>query len=567
MRAFPRIRLPKLAERAPAPAPRGSSHTRLGRAVEAAARSHEGESGIVTLAESREAFAARALLADAAESTLDLRYYIWRGDTSGMLLYAALLRAAERGVRVRLLLDDNNTVGLDPLLAALDAHPNIEVRLFNPFVNRRWRALGYLVDFDRLNRRMHNKSFTADNQATIVGGRNIGDEYFGASDETAFVDLDVLAVGPVVQEVAEDFERYWACESARAAADVLKRPEASARSLVEQRVAAAQQGDQARAYTEALHDLPLVRDLLDSRLDFEWSPVRMVSDDPAKGLGRACDSTMLPARFIEVLGKPAHELLLVSAYFVPMEAGVRALAAMAGRGVRVSVLTNALEATDVAPVHAGYSKHRRALLEAGIALYELKREASADDGNGGSGPLALTAWKSGWKDGWRQAMKAPWRAGSTGGGTVGATRGQRRRLRAAERRQARRERLRRWTGHGGDRGLTGSSASSLHAKTFAVDGRRAYVGSFNLDPRSAELNTEMGFVIDSPKLASRIGAFFGQRLPQVAYQLELDAASGRLAWREQRGGATLRHEVEPGTGPLLRLAVRLMSWLPIDHLL
>ena len=172
--------------------------TRLGRSVGPRARLHPGQSGIVELRDGRDAFAARVLLADIAERTLDLQYYIWRNDMSGALLFEALCRAADRGVRVRLLLDDNNTSGLDAFLGALSSHPNIQVRLFNAFRLRRWRALEYLTDFARLNRRMHNKSFTVDGQVAIVGGRNIGDEYFGADQALSFVDLDVMAVGPVV---------------------------------------------------------------------------------------------------------------------------------------------------------------------------------------------------------------------------------------------------------------------------------------------------------------------------------------------------------------------------------
>src|SRR5205814_1368293 len=195
--------------------------TRLGRACASLVEAHPGRSGIVALPDGRDAFAARALLADAAERTLDARYYMWHNAMSGSILCSALRRAADRGVQVRLLLDDNNTAGLDPVLAALDAHPNIAVRLFNPFRVRRWRLLGYLTDFRRLNRRMHNKSFTADNQATIIGGRNVGDEYFDAGQSVSFADLDVLAVGPVVGEVAGDFDRYWASRSACAADRVL----------------------------------------------------------------------------------------------------------------------------------------------------------------------------------------------------------------------------------------------------------------------------------------------------------------------------------------------------------
>ncbi|HWL28523.1 MAG TPA: phospholipase D-like domain-containing protein, partial [Burkholderiaceae bacterium] len=187
--------------------------TALGRAIAPAVLAHPGRSGIHSLSDPHEAFAVRARLARAAEKTLDVQYYIWHDDTTGRLMLEELRMAADRGVRVRLLLDDNGITGLDARLAALDTHPNIEIRLFNPFVVRSPKFIGYLTDFDRANRRMHNKSFTADNQATIIGGRNIGDEYFGATDGVLFADLDVLAVGAVVDDVSADFDRYWASES------------------------------------------------------------------------------------------------------------------------------------------------------------------------------------------------------------------------------------------------------------------------------------------------------------------------------------------------------------------
>ena len=180
-------------------------------------------SHIYLLNDAHEAFVARAALIESADHTLDLQYYIWHNDISGKLLFNLIHRAAERGVRVRLLLDDNNTNGMDDLLLALDNHPNIEVRLFNPFIFRKWRALGYVADFPRLNRRMHNKSFTADNRATILGGRNIGDEYFKVNDDTIFADLDILATGRVVTEVSQDFDRYWASHSAYNATSIIKR--------------------------------------------------------------------------------------------------------------------------------------------------------------------------------------------------------------------------------------------------------------------------------------------------------------------------------------------------------
>ncbi len=205
--------LPAIERRTSSTAMTDTGSTRLGKAAAPLLGAHPGLSGIHILRDARNAFAARSLLASAAERTLDVQYYIWRNDQSGTLLMKALVDAADRGVRVRLLLDDNNTSGLDALLAATDAHPRIEVRLFNPFAVRRPRAIGYLTEFPRLNRRMHNKSFTADNQVTIIGGRNVGDEYFGATDGVLFADLDAIAIGPVVGEVSNDFDRYWARDS------------------------------------------------------------------------------------------------------------------------------------------------------------------------------------------------------------------------------------------------------------------------------------------------------------------------------------------------------------------
>jgi cardiolipin synthase C len=466
---------------------------------------HAGLSGIVALPDGHDAFAARALLADAAEHTLDARYYIWHNDMSGSMLFSALRRAADRGVQVRLLLDDNNTAGLDPVLAALDAHPNIEVRLFNPFRVRRWRLLGYLTDFRRLNRRMHNKSFTADGQATIIGGRNVGDEYFDAGQGGApwFVDLDVLAIGPVVSAVSRDFDRYWTSASATPVARVLPGTTPVSLAAVAADAGRVERDPAAAAYVAALARSPFVGDLLAHRLKFEWSPTQMVSDDPAKGLGRAPEESLLWHRLKTSIGRPMRELRLVSPYFVPGSAGVDALAAIARQGVKVEVLTNALEATDVAVVHSGYAKRRKSLLRAGVSLLELKR------GSPGSAAKHL-----------------------------------------------------KWTGRSG----SGSSASSLHAKTFCVDRSRVFVGSFNFDPRSARLNTEMGFVIDSPGLGDAITKWFAEEVPTRAYRVSL-GDTGRLRWIDRHDGVEVVQEEEPGTGVWRRFTVTVLSMLPIEWLL
>jgi len=494
--------LPSLDERTPSTVLRDTAGTRLGRAVAELTQAHPGRSGVFALPSGRDAFAARVLLAGAAERAIDVQYYIWHADMSGTLLLDALRRAAERGVRVRVLLDDNNTGGRDAAIAAVAALPNVEVRLFNPFAVRGLRAFDLLGDFARLNRRMHNKSFTVDNQATIVGGRNVGDEYFDAGGDFGFVDLDVLAIGPAVSDVSEDFDRYWASASSYPALALLPAPALPASLALERRLQAIEHEPVAQAYRQTIAASSFVEDMRARRLPLEWTDVHLVSDDPSKGLGQAADDDLMWARLKRIVARPRSELVLSSPYFVPGEAGVADFGAMAAGGVRVTVLTNSLEATDVPAVHAGYAKRRVALLRAGIALFEVKR-ASSRRHEAGSGHLL---------------------AGS------------------------------------------GSSASSLHAKTFEVDGRHVFIGSFNFDPRSARLNTEMGFVIDSPTLAQGMADSVAREAAEGAYRVRLDPA-GNLQWVEIVDDREIVHDEEPGTTFWQRLGVSVLSWLPIEWLL
>ncbi len=493
-------RLPSLEGRSQSARLADSADTLLGKGIQPFARANPGLSGVLPLSRGDDAFAARVALAEGAERTLDVQYYIWRNDMSGTLLLEALHRAADRGVRVRLLLDDNNTPGLDPLLATLDTHPLIEVRLFNPFPHRNWRWLDYLTDFARLNRRMHNKSFTADNQATIMGGRNVGDEYFDAGDGVLFVDLDVLAVGPVVDEVSRDFDLYWASESSYPLRGLVPAAPPGALDALAAAASVVERDPAARAYLRALDDSPYLQALASGDLGLEWVPVQLLSDDPAKGLGRAPRESLLSERLQQVLGTPDAELQIISAYFVPTAFGVDYLAGLAGEGVKVTVLTNSLAATDVTAVHAGYAKRRKPLLDAGITLYEMKPE-TADV------PIVR-------------------------------------------------------------RKLTGSSASSLHAKVFAADRRRAFIGSFNFDPRSANLNTEMGLVVESTAIASGVADRFKQLVPASAW-LVRRGTHGKLVWVEQGDNKDDDRVLteEPGNGFWLNAAVRGMEALPIEWLL
>lgn len=484
--------------------------TSMGQALSPMVQAHPDKSGIYALANPHEAFAARALLTNAAERTLDVQHYIWRNDLTGTLLLDSLRKAADRGVRVRFLLDDSANRGIDPLLAAFNSHPNIEVRLFNPLAIRSPRWINYIVDFPRLNRRMHNKSFTADNQATIVGGRNIGDEYFGATDDVLFSDLDVMAVGSVVQDVSDDFDKFWNSESAYPAQTLLSEPDADELDRFTRKAAATEKDPSAEVFITALQDSSLVNDLFRNNIELEWAPTLMLSDDPRKILGTLPSTETVAYDLKRYFGEPTSHMDLVSSYFVPTEVGVNHLVNLSEDGISVRVLTNSLAATDVAAVHAGYAKWRKPLLKAGIKLYETR-----PDDNGTEG-----------------------RRSRSGSGS----------------------------GSGSGPGPFGSSGSSLHAKTLTIDDKRVFVGSFNFDPRSAELNTELGFVIDSPAMAHEIHEAFMGQVPNTTYEVHL-SEDGEVYWTEYSDGSLIRYDSEPKSGFWRRAWVNLLSLLPIDWML
>ncbi|MGP6486292.1 phospholipase D family protein [Duffyella gerundensis] len=479
--------------------PEYAAANRLARAIAPRLARHPGKCGIHPLSDGLDAFAARYLLMEMAEQTLDVQYYIWQNDMSGRLLFSALLDAADRGVQVRLLLDDNNTMGLDDILSELNRHPNIAIRLFNPFSFRTLRALGYLTDFARLNRRMHNKSFTIDGMATIVGGRNVGDEYFAAGEQPLFSDLDVLAIGPVVNDVAQDFERYWQSKAVSPLNEVVERGEQDPHQTV-RLPTEWQENDQVKKYLNRLRASAFVSQFDSGSLTMTWAKTRLLSDDPRKGLGKATRGSLLPVRMLEVIGKPEKQFDIISAYFVPTRAGVAQLLSLVRKGVKISILTNSLAANDVSIVHAGYAKWRKKLLRYGVELYELKPHSDGRD--------------------------AP---------------------------------------H--DRGLTGNSGSSLHAKTFSVDNEKLFIGSFNFDPRSAVLNTEMGLVIEHPMLATEVHERFIDSIRDRAWKLRLDKW-GRVNWIEHAGEPDeMVHKHEPRTKFIQRLLVRLVWRLPVEWLL
>jgi putative cardiolipin synthase len=450
------------------------------------------------------AFAYRAVSAEAAQRTLDLQYYIWRDDTTGRLLTAEMIRAAERGVRVRLLVDDMDARVKHDTFVVLDQHPSIEVRIFNPFFSRHGRlatAVEYLTRGHRLNYRMHNKAWIADNRLAIVGGRNVGDEYFGASRESNFSDLDVVLTGPIVADVSRQFDDYW---NSRYSVPIERfRTRRGFPVTLEQMI------DDANSRRERIDGSKYIAALSDPQRRAELiahappplkiDEVQLLVDDPLKPSGKLADeqASHVLAGIGSRLAGAQREVRIISPYFVPGKGGAQALARDAERGVDVRVLTNSLAATDVAAVHSGYARYRRGLLRSGVKLFELKR-----------------------------------------------TRGS----------------------PGGDRDLSilGSAGASLHTKALVVDRRWSFVGSMNLDPRSTYINTEMGVMIDSEELAEQLHRQFEvNTAPERSYRVLLEEG-GRLVWYDRSGGIERRHTHEPDCSVLRRLGVTLIGIFPLE---
>ena len=492
--------LPSLDGRGESHAIVGSRDTALGAAILPQAEAHPGTSGVFPLENGVDAFAARMALAHVAQASIDAQYYIWQDDLTGLRILSELTAAAKRGVRVRLLVDDNGTPALDQELLALSSLPGAEVRIFNPFVLRSPRALNYLFDFPRLNRRMHNKSFTVDGVATIVGGRNIGNIYFETGSGHIYSDLDVLAFGPAAAAVGSDFDRYWNSRSAYPV-ELLVKAEPDGAARLEIRDAANRETAQAAAYSQAVQSSRLYAQIQDRSLPTEWVTVQLFSDDPGKGLGTVDRDGLMFRALLSEIGHPTKSYDVISAYFVPGVQMTASMETMAQNGVRVRTLTNALEATDVTPVHSGYAGYRGDLVDAGVEVWELKSEG-----------------------GERKSVD--------------------------------------------DFGIVGISRTALHAKTFQIDDHRAFVGSFNFDPRSKRLNCEMGLLIDSPKLAGLIAGWLDRELPKLAYRVKRDAASGGLVWIDHPGQPEETiWTTEPNTTWPLRAAVWVIGLLPVEWLL
>lgn len=487
--------LPQNVEREPSHALADPTETSLGKQVAAEAGQHPGQSGFALVPSGRVAFTLRVGMADAAEKTLDLQYYIWEPDATGLMLAQRLLEAADRGVRVRLLLDDINLKD-DASLAALDAHPNLEIRIFNPFAHRGMKSLDFVTDLGRVNHRMHNKVMIADNATAIAGGRNIGNHYFGVDTHANFRDLDIAAIGPIVPEISKSFDYFWNGRwsyPVAALAGTPATPEdlAGLRRRIEEFLASA-------AYPYPLdEDLDELAAAISSDT-FTWAPGVAVYDDP-ETLAQINDGAVgeIAAALTSKVATIRRELLIESAYFVMPRGSIEGMRQLVDRGVAVRVLTNSLVSNDVLAAHAGYEKRRKELLEAGVELYELRPDSSRD-------ALDQSA-------------------------------------------------------------LAGTSKAALHTKAFVFDRESLFIGSFNLDPRSANLNTEFGIYVESPELARQLGTFMDTGVaPDRAYHVVLDD-HGRVRWiQTEPDGTIVRYDTEPHASLWQRFVANFLKLLPIE---
>jgi putative cardiolipin synthase len=473
---------------------RESGASALGRAARAWLASKGNLCGVYWLRFGLDALCVRIGLIDQAEYSIDIQSYLVKDDISGNLIAMKLVEAANRGVRVRLLMDDALTEPVDSGLLSLNEHVNIEVRVFNPFPRRRSRLISFIANFNILNRRMHNKSFTIDNAVTIVGGRNLADEYYQTSGSSQFLDEDLLAIGPVVQDVSDGFDQYW------------NTPEAIPISVFDKYIEHPTVNEiigEGRRYLEERADAPLltglnnksVSDLLAGTLPLLAAPAQLVMDVPEKVRWLVHRRVGEVTEFlVKMVSTATRELIIVSPYFVPQRQGVDFFSAMVKKGVRVIIITNSLASTNHASVHAAYARYRKPLLRQGVELYELRSMP---------GPGASEE---------ESADLAP---------------------------------------------------QTLHSKVTVVDRARLFVGSFNLDPRSFYINTEMGMVVDGPQMAESMARAGLDSLRTLAYQLRLNKR-GRLTWHLTKDGSCRVLVTEPDTSFWRRFRTKLMGLLPIE---
>ena len=452
--------------------------------------------GFYPLTEGFDAFGARLLLIENAEVSVDLQYFLMKSDNAGYVLAAKLLEAAERGVRVRVLLDDIFTTVTDEQLEVLNAHPNLEVRVFNPIARKGIFAFNYLGNFSLANRRMHNKALIADNQIAIVGGRNLAVEYYQLEETGEFMDFDMLSVGPIVRDVSGEFDAYWNHQLA-VPLEALFVQNDTAR-LEEMRSALQQLMSEAghSIYAEAVNT-EVLNKLQQRSLSPYIADARLIVDSPQKLLEEVSDEHKTVVNEVRDAVLDAEtEVIISTPYFIPREPGINTLQKLQSQGVRVLIFTNSLSTNNHTAVHSAYSSYRKEILKAGVELWEARADAiQVTSADGEVLPGKLT----------------------------------------------------------------------LHTKGILIDRNRIFVGSLNLDPRSIDINTEMGLLINSPELSSSLAEGFLQRLPTIAWQVKLQP-DGNLSWHGMVDGQRVVETVEPQTSGWQRFKAWFLQIAPESQL-
>lgn len=466
----------------------------------------QGLTAYLTLDDAFISIASRLHLINKAQHNLDLQYYIWEDDSIGHLMLAELLKAADRGVKIRLLIDDQNGSQLDATLKQLAQHPNFEIKIFNPYTfrSRKLRIFDYIFRFKNINHRMHNKLIIADGAIAVTGGRNISREYFDASDNFQFTDMDILFYGTAVKHANEVFQDFWNDDLSYSTVQLLgtARQEQLSKLRKYYQLTALQK-DQLKKRIE-LAEKQINQHLKDRPIN--WAKAHFIADSPDKIRGEASGDQLIYRQMLNIMGEPKQHLELVSAYFVPTQKGTEYLTQLVKNNVEVRVLTNSFMANDVPLVHAFYKKYRHDLLQGGIKLYEFKP--------------------------YIERHKRTWYEVVTGNVIPAKNK----------------------------------NASSLHAKFFDIDGM-VFIGSFNFDPRSANLNTEVGLVVESNLLQDQISTSLDQYLPQIAYELKLNS-QGEVIWLDhQKDGSIVKYSQDPESTKFQRFAMKVVSYLPIEWMM
>lgn len=452
--------------------------------------------GFYPLTEGFDAFGTRLGLMSAAEYSIDAQYFLMKPDNAGLVFAGKLLEAADRGVRVRLLLDDIFTSVEDEDLAMLDDHPNIEVRIFNPISRRGLYAFNYIGNFTLANRRMHNKSFTVDNQVAVVGGRNIADEYFQLETTGEFLDFDMLTVGPIVKEVSAEFDTYWNHKLAVPMAALFNEDDQQKLEARRQQVAREMAEAGESIYADSI-STPVLKELYAQEIEPFIADAQLLTDKPDKLLEDVSEEQQIIVNAMrQALLEADSEIYIFTPYLIPRDKGMDLIRQLRARGIRVVIVTNSLATNNHTSVFSSYKTYRKGMLKAGVELWEARADAAKIVNEDGTTELAHL---------------------------------------------------------------------TLHAKGMLIDRKRVFVGSLNLDPRSIDINTEMGLLIDSPEMAEYLTDNADQNIPAVAYRLQL-GDNNKITWHATIDGKELVETREPQTSAWRRFTAWFMKIAPEKQL-